>query len=75
MIIYKDAVKDIWIFWKSREKGTQILDGSISAWKEIGTERFLMDERKKGIGLGNRKFELVFVGLCFQQAENVLLCI
>ena len=48
MIIYKDAVKDIWIFGKSREKGTQILDGSISAWKEIGTERFLMDERKKG---------------------------
>ena len=48
LIIYKDAVKDIWIFGKRIEKGTPISDGSISAWKEIGTERFLMGERKNG---------------------------
>ena len=29
------------------KKETQISDGSISAWKWIGTERFLMGERKK----------------------------
>lgn len=42
---------------------------------EEDRDRKIFDGReKKGIGFGNREFELVFVGLCFQKAENVLLC-
>ena len=42
---------------------------------EEDRDRKIFDGReKKRIGFGNREFEPVFVGVCFQKAENVLLC-
>lgn len=43
---------------------------------EMDRDRKIFGGReKKRMGLGNRQFEPVLVGLCFQKAENVLLCI
>ena len=47
MIICKDVFGDGWILGREMKKETWILNGKMSVWKRLGTERFWRVERKK----------------------------